>query len=193
MLYVSPFSFFSNPHITVLVICQDSAADLGLVTLLLKCLALITPATQVDGAAAKQFKTKCILALSICIDQSGKRLRIQLHIIKTYLNRVYVCVCVTSTRWLVSFTVSRSNLDLNYRTYILIGDEGKLRIPKKTFASRRRINRKVNSQVTAGSRLVPVHWEASGLHRLHPCSLHVLFTEEVYTQKISSRTHVCLV
>lgn len=54
------------------VICQDSAADLGLVTLLLKCLALITPATQVDGAAAKQFKTKCILALSICIDQSER-------------------------------------------------------------------------------------------------------------------------
>ncbi|XP_058940728.2 telomere repeats-binding bouquet formation protein 1 isoform X1 [Pocillopora verrucosa] len=54
------------------VICQDSAADLGLVTLLLKCFAVISQATRVDDAAAKQFKTKCILALSICIDQSER-------------------------------------------------------------------------------------------------------------------------
>ncbi|KAJ7379045.1 bouquet formation protein 1 [Desmophyllum pertusum] len=49
-------------------ICLDSAADLGLVSLLIQCIDLShTPG--VDDAVAKQFRTKCILALSICVDQ----------------------------------------------------------------------------------------------------------------------------
>lgn len=92
MLWCSSFPSISSLFTTVSVICQDSAADLGLVTLLLKCFAVISQATRVDDAAAKQFKTKCILALSICIDQSGKKLRIQLHIIEAYLDWVWYVI-----------------------------------------------------------------------------------------------------
>ena len=92
MLWCSSYSSISSLFTTVSVICQDSAADLGLVTLLLKCFAVISQATRVDDAAAKQFKTKCILALSICIDQSGKKLRIQLHIIEAYLDWVWYVI-----------------------------------------------------------------------------------------------------
>ena len=92
MLWCSSFSSISSLFTTVSVICQDSAADLGLVTLLLKCFAVISQATRVDDAAAKQFKTKCILALSICIDQSGKKLRIQSHIIEAYLDWVWYVI-----------------------------------------------------------------------------------------------------
>ncbi|KAL9984274.1 hypothetical protein ACROYT_G006549 [Oculina patagonica] len=49
--------------------CLDSAADLGLVPLLIKCLDMSrTPG--VDDAVARQFRTKCIVTLSICVDQS---------------------------------------------------------------------------------------------------------------------------
>ena len=55
------------------MVCKDSAADLGLVTLLVKCVEL-SQASHVDDAVAQHFRTKCILALSICVDQCGKRL-----------------------------------------------------------------------------------------------------------------------
>ena len=51
--------------------CLDSAADLGLVPLLIKCLD-ICQTRGLDDAAARQFRTKCILALSICVDQCGE-------------------------------------------------------------------------------------------------------------------------
>ena len=51
--------------------CQESAADLGLVSLLLQCLHITQLSPDVNGALAKQLRTKCVLALSICVDQSG--------------------------------------------------------------------------------------------------------------------------
>lgn len=57
---------------TLSVICRESAADLGLVSLLIKCLDM-SQRSGVSPAVAKQFRTKCILALSICVDQCGKQ------------------------------------------------------------------------------------------------------------------------
>ena len=54
-------------------ICLDSSADLELVSLLVKCLD-ISRTPGVDHAVSKTFRTKCILALSICVDQCGKDL-----------------------------------------------------------------------------------------------------------------------
>ena len=51
--------------------CQESAADLGLVSLLLQCLHITQLSPDVNAALAKQLRTKCVLALSICVDQSG--------------------------------------------------------------------------------------------------------------------------
>ena len=51
--------------------CQESAADLGLVSLLLQCLHITQLSPEVNVALAKQLRTKCVLALSICVDQSG--------------------------------------------------------------------------------------------------------------------------
>ena len=51
--------------------CQESAADLGLVSLLLQCLHITQLSPDVNAALAKQLRTKCVLALSICVDKSG--------------------------------------------------------------------------------------------------------------------------
>ena len=51
--------------------CQEGAADLGLVSLLLQCLHITQLSPEVNVALAKQLRTKCVLALSICVDQSG--------------------------------------------------------------------------------------------------------------------------
>ncbi|CAH3014912.1 unnamed protein product, partial [Porites evermanni] len=52
--------------------CQESAADLGLVSLLLQCLHITQLSPDVNAALAKQLRTKCVLALSICVDQSER-------------------------------------------------------------------------------------------------------------------------
>ncbi|KAM7435376.1 bouquet formation protein 1 [Porites harrisoni] len=52
--------------------CQESAADLGLVSLLLQCLHITQLSPEVNVALAKQLRTKCVLALSICVDQSER-------------------------------------------------------------------------------------------------------------------------
>lgn len=64
--------FFS---FNISAICLDSSADLGLVSLLIKCLD-ISHTPGVDGAVAKTFRTKCVLALSICVDRCGEELYI---------------------------------------------------------------------------------------------------------------------
>ena len=51
--------------------CQESAADLGLVSLLLQCLHITQLSPDVNVALAKQLRTKGVLALSICVEQSG--------------------------------------------------------------------------------------------------------------------------
>ncbi|XP_020616593.1 telomere repeats-binding bouquet formation protein 1-like [Orbicella faveolata] len=55
-------------------VCLDSSADLGLVSLLIKCLD-ISQTPGVDDAVSKTFRTKCILALSICVDQCERNQR----------------------------------------------------------------------------------------------------------------------
>lgn len=52
--------------------CQEGAADLGLVSLLLQCLHITQLSPEVNVALAKQLRTKCVLALSICVDQSER-------------------------------------------------------------------------------------------------------------------------
>ena len=71
MLHTPYHRLFFN----ISAICLDSSADLGLVSLLLKCLD-ISRTPGVDNAVSNTFRTKCILALSICVDQCGKDLGI---------------------------------------------------------------------------------------------------------------------
>lgn len=51
--------------------CQETIADLGLVSLLVRCLEM-SQSPGLGAAGARQFRTKCILALSICVDQCGE-------------------------------------------------------------------------------------------------------------------------
>ena len=51
--------------------CQESTAELGLVSLLVKCLEM-SSCPSLSSLATRQFRTKCILALSICVEQCGK-------------------------------------------------------------------------------------------------------------------------
>ncbi|XP_015752571.1 PREDICTED: telomere repeats-binding bouquet formation protein 1-like isoform X1 [Acropora digitifera] len=48
--------------------CQESTAELGLVSLLVKCLEM-SSCPSLSSLATRQFRTKCILALSICVEQ----------------------------------------------------------------------------------------------------------------------------
>ena len=63
---ISAKAFFFFPEM-----CQESATDLGLVSLLLQCLHITQLSPEVNVALAKQLRTKCVLALSICVDLSG--------------------------------------------------------------------------------------------------------------------------
>ncbi|XP_068745044.1 telomere repeats-binding bouquet formation protein 1-like [Montipora capricornis] len=47
--------------------CQETTADLGLVSLLVKCLDM-SSCPGLSSAATRQFRTKCVLTLSICVD-----------------------------------------------------------------------------------------------------------------------------
>ena len=51
--------------------CQESTSELGLVSLLVKCLEM-SSCPSLSSLATRQLRTKCILALSICVEQCGK-------------------------------------------------------------------------------------------------------------------------